>query len=245
MKIRQPAIKPGLNRGNPASVMRHGCCDVIKIVLPEKEEGLMGRFARKQTVNLSRERSTDGIAHASFTERTPVINAWGSRRSSSSSRAKSPRENIIKFDNSSGSNRFSRFIKDRLALSGRRRKVARLAMVAALAIAGLMIGWSMGGALTDPPVASASKNPAAQTLTSAAPVVEQSSAISADQPDAPVVEQEVTEQPSAGVESKVRRGSKARQRGNYAGNGFNPTVIVTKPAKVIKKANPLKIGRIF
>ncbi len=47
-------------------------------------------------------------------------------------------------------------------------------------------------------------------------------------------------------ERRTRRARGARFSAQYAGgNGFNPTVIVTKPAKVLKKANPLKIGKIF
>jgi hypothetical protein len=163
-----------------------------------------------------------------------------------SSRAESSRESIIKFDNSSGLDKFSRFFKERFALSGRKRKVARLAIVGALAMAGLMIGWSMGGALTEAPAASADKiTTTAQTLTSAAPVVEQSSSISVVQSEAPVTEQTATEHPASKIDPKGRRAQASRQRGNYVDSGFNPTIIVTKPAKVIKKANPLKIGKIF
>jgi hypothetical protein len=205
----------------------------------------MGRFARKQPVHSSRAHSTDVKAQASFTDRTPAINAWRSRQAVTSSRAQSSRESIIKFDNSSGLNRFSRFFKERLALSGRKRKVARLAIVGALAMVGLMIGWSMGGALTEAPAASADKITTAQTLTSAAPVVEQSSSISVVQSEVPVMEQTVTEHPPSKTDPKGRRAHASRQRGNYVASGFNPTVIVTKPAKIIKKANPLKIGKIF
>jgi hypothetical protein len=205
----------------------------------------MGRFARKEPISRSRARSANANVKAAFTERNPAINAWRSRKALTSSRVERQGERIIKFDKSSGSNMFSRFFKGRFALSGRKRKVARLATVAALALVGLMIGWSMGGALTETPAAGANKISTAQTFTSAAPVVEQSSSISAVQPEQSVTQHTVTEQPSAGSEPKSRRARGARQRGNYAGSGFNPTIIVTKPARVIKKANPLKIGKIF
>jgi hypothetical protein len=237
------AKRPGFRLKGAARLLR---CH--KVVLPEKEEDLMGRFARKEPINRSQSRSANANVRAAFTGRDSTIKAWRSRRALTSSRAENAEERIIKFDNSSGPNKLSSFFKGRFALSGRKRKVARLATVGALALIGLMVGWGLGGALTDSPAASANKISKAQPFTSVAgdaPAIEQSSPTSEVQPEAHATKQSMSEQPSAESEPKSRRARVARQRGNYAGDGFNPTVIVTRPAKVIKKANPLKIGKIF
>ncbi len=122
----------------------------------------MGRFARKQGIDYSRARTVNAKARADFSERRPALKAWRSRQASNSSQAESSRGGIINTNSLSRPNSISRFFKGRLALKGRGRRIARLSMVAALSLLGVLIGWSVGGALTEAPAASANKIATAQ-----------------------------------------------------------------------------------